>query len=993
MAKLEAVALGLLLLAWLSLTAPAVASPDLVKWSRVNIPTDGEAGGWGLALGSDVRHLTMTTDGTLYAYGKGLSYTLYKSTDQGHSWQAIGKVQDEIVDIATAPDDTNIIYYATSSYVYQSTDGGETFLPLPLNPGGAGSNNIEITSIDVAKDFTEPTADIIAVSTRDKDTGEFGGVYLLDRAHPLTWTNTEVGNYDVYAVAFSPNYLDDLQLVAVVTDEVDTTVTAKIGDEEWGASIGDATLNKDNSRTPTSVAVDTSATIAFPNDYNSDVLAGAYVQFIAIDAGAENGDVYMVEGVSTPGRSLAIDLDIGSVEYIDNVDVTGLTISGNADTASLIAGAAGSAEVYLSTDGGRNWERSTKPPTGQSKTYVLMANSRIAYAATSGAESAFSISRDGGITWNQISLINTKISDIVDLAPSPSHSQDNTLFMLTYHTGGEHSLWRSLNDGAIWERVYTSALADVDQIDRVTLSPQYDNDNQVVFIAGSSNGKPATWKSTDNGQSFRRRTVPFPIDTWTVVDDITLFIGSYDGSNGLVYLTTNSGLTYSDGAVVGSQSLNSIVLSPNYDEDETILVGNKDGWVYWSEDNGASFKPLPPYATSKPLSGTITVAFDPKYSTNDTVYAASDTADKGIYRFTIGKSDAWEAIDSPTGGMIGQMIVSAEGTLYAANFKADGGMERCLNPTYPLGPTFETVTKGLDEGAKLIGLWLSDNRLWSIDTEHTKLMTYSDSLAQPVSLTSPPDQAPGVGTIVNDTVRNISLDWETLDGADEYEWQLDYDTDFSTVPDGFEDTTKASSAQLPALDPATTYYWRVRASEPVSSPWSDKWSFITSLGTEALAPKLESPQAGASGVSVKPIFQWSAIAGADSYELVVSTEAVLDNPTILKTGAYALPTTAWQCNIALNYNTTYYWKVRAISADTCSAWSAVSAFSTEPPPQPPSTPQSSPPPKPPQPPQPATPDLISWLMPMGGVLFLAFLLTMIAMLITMIILVIKVSKL
>jgi hypothetical protein len=265
-------------------------------------------------------------------------------------------------------------------------------------------------------------------------------------------------------------------------------------------------------------------------------------------------------------------------------------------------------------------------------------------------------------------------------------------------------------------------------------------------------------------------------------------------------------------------------------------------------------------------------------------------------------------------------------------------------------------------------------------------MTYSDSLTQPVTLTSPPDQAPGVGTIVNGAIKNISLDWETLEGATEYEWQLDYDTNFSSVPTDFEGTTGASSAQLPALDPATTYYWKVRATEPVLSPWSDKWSFTTSLGTEITAPQLESPEGGASGVPVRPIFQWSAIAGADSYELMVSTEATFDNPTILKSGAYALPATAWQSNIALNYNTTYYWKVRAISASTTSLWSAVSAFTTEPPPSPQSTP-------PPQPSQPATPDWIKWLMPLGGVLLLTFLLTMLAMLITMIILVIKVIKL
>ena len=75
--------------------------------------------------------------------------------------------------------------------------------------------------------------------------------------------------------------------------------------------------------------------------------------------------------------------------------------------------------------------------------------------------------------------------------------------------------------------------------------------------------------------------------------------------------------------------------------------------------------------------------------------------------------------------------------LYATNFTADGGMERCLNPTYPLGLTFETVTRGLGDGATLVGLWVSDHRLWSIDTTNTRLVTYYDSLTSPVSLISP----------------------------------------------------------------------------------------------------------------------------------------------------------------------------------------------------------------------------------------------------------------
>ena len=41
MAKALAVTLGLLLLMLGSLTTPAAASPDLLEWTRVSIPTDG----------------------------------------------------------------------------------------------------------------------------------------------------------------------------------------------------------------------------------------------------------------------------------------------------------------------------------------------------------------------------------------------------------------------------------------------------------------------------------------------------------------------------------------------------------------------------------------------------------------------------------------------------------------------------------------------------------------------------------------------------------------------------------------------------------------------------------------------------------------------------------------------------------------------------------------------------------------------------------------
>jgi len=619
-------------------------------------------------------------------------------------------------------------------------------------------------------------------------------------------------------------------------------------------------------------------------------------------------------------------------------------------------------------------------------------------------ESAFSYTIDGGSTWHQLSLIDTQISNILDLALSPNYEQDSTCFMVTW--GGEHSLWRSRDGGAQWERVGCSTLANMGSIRRVSLSPQYGNGSQAVFIAGSSGGNPAIWHSTDGGQSFSEPWVThdpttgatFPIDAWAVADDNTLLVGSYDGSNGLVYRSNNGGWTYSTAAVAGNQSLYFMALSPAYNQDKTILVGNTNGWVYWSNDNGATFEPLLGEATSPPFTGSASIAFDPNFSNNHTVYATSDKENEGIHRFVIGSSTEWVSIDStlPNNSKIGQLAVSADGTLYASNFNGDGGLERCLNPTYSLGPNFETVTRGLADGATLTGLWLNGHRLWSIDTTNTRLMTFNDSLTSPISLTSPSDGTSGIGTIINHEINDVTLDWEVLPGATHYRWQLDYDNDFSSLPPEFEDDSGATSSRLPPLKPTTEYYWRVRATEPVLSPWSPKWSFTTCLGADSMAPELISPNAGASDSKIKPIFQWSAVVGAQKYELLVATDALFTAPVIAKVGDSALPATAWQCDIKLDHDTTYYWKVRAIGSGTYSAWSAVSAFGTDPlqvqanpspAPEPlPTVPQSSPSPPPSQS---NTPEWPIWLMYLGA----ALLFTTIATLITLIILTVRVWRL
>jgi hypothetical protein len=374
-----------------------------------------------------------------------------------------------------------------------------------------------------------------------------------------------------------------------------------------------------------------------------------------------------------------------------------------------------------------------------------------------------------------------------------------------------------------------------------------------------------------------------------------------------------------------------MALSPDFDQNGTILIGNSDGWVFLSNQDGEQFEPLPADATSSPLSGSVSVAFDPDFSSNHIIYAASNTADKGVFRFKVGSDDEWERIDGtlPSGGTLNQIIVTSSGVLYASNTQADGGMERCLNPTYSLGPTFQTVTRGLNDGAKMSRMWYHDDQLWSVDSNETRLLAFYDSLPSPVTPVSPADREGGIGTLNNHSVINVILDWEAESGATEYEWQIDFDKDFSSVPTGFEGTTEASSVRLPSLEPATTYYWRVRAKEPVLSPWSPKQSFHTCLDTDLVTIGLRCPEAGETGVPVKPLFQWNAVPGAIAYELIAASDTQFSSLVINRTGDFSLPATAWQGNLDLDYGTTYYWKVRAISSDTKSSWSAVSSFTTE----------------------------------------------------------------
>ena len=119
--------------------------------------------------------------------------------------------------------------------------------------------------------------------------------------------------------------------------------------------------------------------------------------------------------------------------------------------------------------------------------------------------------------------------------------------------------------------------------------------------------------------------------------------------------------------------------------------------------------------------------------------------------------------------------------------------------------------------------------------------------------------------------------------------------------------TATSYTLTSALTNGTTYYWRVTATGGGAGniTTSEAFSFTTlypAVGTF----NLTAPANNAGSVSRTPTFQWTAAANANNYTLAIANNSGFTSPS-----TYAVTATSYTLTAALNYATTYYWKVTA----------------------------------------------------------------------------------
>ncbi|MHB8086237.1 MAG: hypothetical protein ACYDHZ_10450, partial [Dehalococcoidia bacterium] len=191
------------------------------------------------------------------------------------------------------------------------------------------------------------------------------------------------------------------------------------------------------------------------------------------------------------------------------------------------------------------------------------------------------------------------------------------------------------------------------------------------------------------------------------------------------------------------------------------------------------------------------------------------------------------------------------------------------------------------------------------------------------------------------TGRNAQVDfsWRDYYLSRQYQVQIARDPAFTlrVYDPGAVDTSDAASPAfwMPpgTLEAGHTYYWRVRGMQSASgglvdSPWSETRTFTVEPGYNGIdnsyVLQAFTPADGSTRYPVKPLsFNWSGYQGITRYQFILAKDAQLHDIVVDDFAS----TTTYAVKDPLEYDTAYYWQVRAVEPALSDA-SAIFTFHT-----------------------------------------------------------------
>ncbi|MFC1942786.1 hypothetical protein ACFLWU_06190 [Chloroflexota bacterium] len=933
----------MLLASMFMVAAPASAGTNsLTAKANADIPsTTGKL----IQAGLNIYDIAIAGDGeTIYVVGweAAGSSKMYKSTNAGDTWSKIttpSAVTGNITLVAVGPDDPDTIAFlgnttglTTNLTGYVSTNGGSTFSSLGTITGDQGNAgalyDLAIAPLDGSTRY------IAAAGRADAATTEPGIFYFnLGSAAPgwndavvdASWTNLVMGSIDFFkAIAFSPNFPSDQVMVAVSEETGAAAVTgyaryhiASFNQKKWDANVFSSyPVTIESSTNLTINAVD----IALDPEYlgGDDTTRVAFLGMSANGTTTDLGGIYRLK--DTALKELKLTTAIKSVAW----DGTNLAAGDYENNNVYRCADALASSPTVSTSSGN--KEIGVDGSGNDQTIVRW-NGTTLVGVKQGPSSAFSRSTDNGKTWNDISLIDNALTTMKDIWVSP----DGSVTYLLTDDGAEVALWRQ---ASAWTRVLTIADTTNTYIVRGA-----DSDPDVVYIADI--GGTTMYYSTSGGvEKWTTRASRYNVADLAVQDADIAYVAN--NANDEVSKTTNGGFTW--GSDKDSGASGGLCASLTMLGDDQLLLATTTGYVAYTADGNSSWSKV---ATQLSQSGNTQVTAS-GLAEGDYIYASVNHASATIQRWEIGQSGTtWKNLSAPT-STANQCygIALYDGILYAANSDGTNSVvKRTLEPTTgtPSSSKWSTVSvSGVAFTATPSSMRISSgsNIITLLDATSQAYYTMTDTLASGtvLELAAPAEGFQNAINPVSGNSQDVAFSWsKPTTGTIAYDvriWASDGSTILTTASRAATDGAtpnlligpNQSGTQVLNWAPGQTYYWNVRTSSPIYSPWSEKRSFtIEPLGAQV--PNVLSPVNGGEISNTNPAFSWSPVAGTTSYEfqLGLSTNfgKALTSETVAATGTRPL--------VKLDAGMTYFWRVRAV-APVMGDWSAIANFEIAEPP-------------------------------------------------------------
>jgi hypothetical protein len=954
------------------------ASAGSQTWSTVLSPAK---------ITATVAGVVISNDGTIFIWGDAdadaVADDIYFSTNGGTTFTTIlasvgpaawnGTAITEIVPSPKFGSDSEI-FLAAGTTVYRSSARG---VVSTWAANGSGVAAGTITDLAVAGNFNN--AGSIAVSFRGIVVAGSIQTSVCTSATCPAWVSIDTTGGAIeaqdgaIAVDFSPNYLSDGRLFAVLTDDDGTDTCPAVGICE-ARSVSGLTFGVPVAISAVATNAPSRAFIAFPDDYSVAAVDNYLV--------AANG-----AGQSVYRRAAGIWSDTTPIG-VAATPASGLAVTGNFASATVVAGITAAsaaplqAQITKSTNGGSSWAPVINVG-GTTGTVVValtptFSSDNTVYTGTTGLQGGLWKSTTGGgnsLAWTSKGLFADTYATILGIDGDPA--DHSPLFMIFAAAGAaDNALFRSTSAGSTsrWEKTGHIAGADVVA---VGVSGEFASDDTVYIAAGAQLAK-----SSNGGQSFATAFVnAIPSGTVNsghgleVVSASSVFVAA--GSK--VHRTSDSGASWATTSISGAPTITDMEASPDFANDNTMIVIARTpagaAQAFLSTDGGVTFTQAGANVDSSTAVGQGSLAFDSNYATSKTIYAGTDT---DVYRWTEGTSTSWlrmraganNAGAAPTmsrGAAITD-LASADGTLYVAVGPAAGGdVLRVLNPTGTFGGSSASEWFGLefvglsavgasqsgsgrmDQGAAMAAATIAlngaglladpsgGNTVLLVDTVVAPdgVYVYSDKV-----LPAPVPIAPGDASSRGSAP---TLQWNpytALAGA-AFMVRLSTDETFTnTVVTSYNAVNAgtfvlATGALVPSFASGNVYYWQVRSADGgrnLQSPWSSVQSYIASAGTPSLQYPTSAPGLRLQVPSLLPGLSWTAVSRAVDYRVqialdpsIVSAGGSYVNPIITKTVGSATP--ALQLATGdLSGGSVYYWQVQAIFAgDTSGSYATLSA--------------------------------------------------------------------